>query len=86
VQPRDTGPAGYFLGFNIYRDRSARKLYMSQEHYFQSVLERFDLQDCNPARTPLPTGFRCHGATSTNKEPVVSDVYGRLSSNSLSED
>lgn len=28
----------------------------------------------------------CHEATSTNKEPVVSDVYGRLSSNSLSED
>jgi hypothetical protein len=27
---------------------------MSQEHYFQSILERFDLQDCNPARTPLP--------------------------------
>jgi hypothetical protein len=59
----DSGPAGYFLGFNIYRDRSARKLYMSQEHYFQSVLERFDLQDCNPARTPLPTGFRPVPAT-----------------------
>jgi hypothetical protein len=28
----------------------------------------------------------CRGATSTNKEPVVSDVDGRLSSNSLSED
>jgi hypothetical protein len=36
---------------------------MSQEHYFQSVLERFDLQDCNPARTPLPTGFRPVPAT-----------------------
>jgi hypothetical protein len=53
----DSGPAGYFLGFNIYRDRPTRMLYISQEHYFQSFLERFDLQDCNPARTPLPTGF-----------------------------
>jgi hypothetical protein len=35
----DSGPAGYFLGFNIYRDRATRKLYMSQEHYFQSILE-----------------------------------------------
>ena len=28
----------------------------------------------------------CQGATSTNKEPVVSDACGRPSSNSLSED
>jgi hypothetical protein len=45
----NSGPADYFLGFNIYRDRAARKLYTSQEHHFQSVLKRFDLQDCNPA-------------------------------------
>jgi hypothetical protein len=54
----DSGPAGYFLGFNIHRDRAAKKLYISREHYFQALLERFNLQDCNPAKTPLPTGFR----------------------------
>jgi hypothetical protein len=27
----DSGPAGYFLGFNIYRDRATWKLYISQE-------------------------------------------------------
>lgn len=54
----DSGPAGYFLGFNIHRVRQARKLYISQEHYFQALLERFDMQDCNPARIPLLTGFK----------------------------
>ena len=28
---RQHGPAGYFLGFNIYRDRPARKLHLSQQ-------------------------------------------------------
>ncbi len=55
----DSGPAGYFLGLNIYRDRPARKLYLSQQqHYLEAILDRFDLVDCNPARNPLPSGFR----------------------------
>ena len=59
----DSGPAGYFLGFNIHRDRQARKLHMSQEHYFETLLDRFDMKDCNPARNPLPTGFKSITAT-----------------------
>ncbi len=39
----DSGPAGYFLGFNIYRDRPARKLHLSQQHYLEAILDRFDL-------------------------------------------
>jgi hypothetical protein len=60
---------------------------------------RIDLSKCHKDRTiwiTSPPIFsliasklqpgKCHGATSSNKEPVVSDVYGRLSPNSLSED
>jgi len=57
----DSGPAGYFLGFNIYRDRPARKLHLSQQHYLEAILDRFDL--VNPARSPLPYGFRPIPAT-----------------------
>jgi len=53
----DSGPAGYSLGVTIYRDRPARKLYLSQQHYLEAILDRFDLIDCNPARSPLPSGF-----------------------------
>jgi len=42
------GPASYFLGFNIYRNRPAHKLYISQEHYIESLLSRFDMFECNP--------------------------------------
>ncbi len=59
----DSGAAGYFLGFNIPRDRPNKRLYMSQEHYMETILERFDMKDCNPTRTPLPSGFRAFPAT-----------------------
>ena len=59
----DSGPAGYFLGFNIHRDRLARKLYISQEHYLEALLDRHDMSSCNPARNPLPSGYRAVPAT-----------------------
>ena len=54
----DSGEANYFLGFNIHRNREAGKLYISQEHYLEALLDRFDLSTCNPARNPLPYNFR----------------------------
>jgi len=59
----DGGPASYFLGFNIHRDRPHKKLYVSQEHYIESVLERFDMSDSKPVKVPLPTSFRSIPAT-----------------------
>jgi hypothetical protein len=53
----DSGPVGYFLGFNLHRNRAGRKLYVSQEHYMQSLLEQFDLSSCNPSKIPFPSGF-----------------------------
>ena len=65
---KDSGPVSYFLGFNIHRDRTQNKLFMSQEHYLESILDRFGMSDCNPARTPLPTNFRPIPATDTEYE------------------
>jgi len=59
----DGGPASYFLGFNIFRDRPNRKLWISQEHYLTSVLERFDMLHCKPSKVPLPGGFKPTAAT-----------------------
>jgi hypothetical protein len=53
----DSGPAGYFPGSNIYRDRAAQNLYISQKYYFQSVLERFDqFPTCSGHRRGTWTG------------------------------
>ncbi len=71
----DFGPAGYFLGFNIYRDQPARKLHLSQQHYLEAILDRFDLVDCNPARSPLPYGFRPIPATDEEHQAARHRVY-----------
>jgi len=63
------------LGFNIYRDRPARKLRISQQHYLEAILDRFDLVDCNPARSPLPYGFRPIPATDEEHQAARHRAY-----------
>jgi hypothetical protein len=72
---KDGGPVNYFLGFNVYRDREARKLYLSQEHYIESLLERFDMATCNPAKTPLPATFTSSAATDAEHELAKHEPY-----------
>jgi hypothetical protein len=33
-----SGPVGYSIGFNVYRNCGERELYISQEHYLESLL------------------------------------------------
>jgi hypothetical protein len=60
---KDGGPVNYFLGFNVFRDREKRKLHISQEHYMEALLDRFDLTNANPARNPFPSHFKPVPAT-----------------------
>jgi hypothetical protein len=59
----DGGPVSYFLGFNVFRNRPERKLFVSQEHYIDAVMEHFNMADYTPVKTPLPTGFKSIPAT-----------------------
>lgn len=59
----DSGPVGYFLGFNIFRDQTKRELWISQEHYIEAILEKFGMSDCNTAKQPLWSTFKAQIAT-----------------------
>ena len=54
----DGGPVNYFLGINIYRDLPNKRLHLSQEHYLESLLQRFGMTYCHPSKTILPSNFR----------------------------
>src|SRR5579859_6935756 len=54
---KDLGIMKRFLGLEIERDSSGNVI-ISQKHYIERVLERFGMQDCKPAYTPLPTNLR----------------------------
>ncbi|KAI0995909.1 Copia protein, partial [Podosphaera aphanis] len=56
-QLEDLGPACYFLGVRITRDRPKKRIYLTQDAYARQILERFCLENCRPADTPIAAGF-----------------------------
>ena len=50
---KNQGPASYFLGVEILRDKANRLLYLSQRNYISEVLKHFDLDDFKNIKVPL---------------------------------
>ncbi|TFY51065.1 hypothetical protein EVJ58_g10757 [Rhodofomes roseus] len=67
-QMTDLGAVQRFLGLRIHRERSTRKLFVDQEDYLETVLERFGMSNCKEARTPLPAGANLLSSTETATE------------------
>ena len=55
---KELGETSSLLGVYIERDRSNRRLCISQQHYLEDVLERFKLGNMHPVSTPLDPGLR----------------------------
>ena len=55
---KDLGAAKKILGMEIQRDKKAGKLYLSQGHYLEKVLGRFNMDNCKAVSTPLAAHFR----------------------------
>jgi hypothetical protein len=49
----DLGEIHYILGIRVTRDRQAQTITLNQTAYFNNILSRFGMQDCNPVHTPL---------------------------------
>ncbi|KAK2070506.1 hypothetical protein P8C59_004993 [Phyllachora maydis] len=49
----DLGPAAYFLGMQIIRDRPNRRLWLNQLQYIEEAVSRFNLADSKPISIPL---------------------------------
>ena len=54
----DQGPISYILGVSVTRDRSNRILRLQQTRYIHSLLERFNMVDCNPTCTPADPSIK----------------------------
>ena len=51
----DLGDVHWLLGMEISRDRAG--IHISQERYIRELLERFGMNDCKPASTPMQVGL-----------------------------
>jgi hypothetical protein len=49
----DMGPASLYLGIRITRDRSRRKLWLSQKSYCLELLRVWNMSNCTTATTPM---------------------------------
>ncbi|KAE8667060.1 Retrovirus-related Pol polyprotein from transposon TNT 1-94 [Hibiscus syriacus] len=65
---KDFGSANKILGMQIYRDRTNRKIWLSQKNYLKKILSRFNMQDCKPISTPLPINFKLSSSMSPGSE------------------
>jgi hypothetical protein len=74
----DGGPVNYFLGFNVFRDQTQRKLYVSQEHHMEALLDKFDLTNANPARNPFPANFILIPATDADHALAAHEPYPQM--------
>ena len=65
-QMKDLGPASSYLGIWITRDRNTQAIWIDQQAYIENALKRFELQDANSTKTPLPAGIHLE----RSEEPV----------------
>ena len=72
---KDCGLANHFLGFDILHNRPNKQLFISQELL---VLLRFDMDDINTVKQPLPTGFQSIAATDEEHEVAKHLPYAKV--------
>ncbi|KAL6346564.1 hypothetical protein AAG906_000182 [Vitis piasezkii] len=53
---KDMGEATYVIGIEIFHDRSRGLLGLSQNRYIETILERFDMENCSASVAPIQKG------------------------------
>jgi len=65
---KDLEEAKKILGMEISRDRSACKLWLSQENYVLEMLEKFNMAEARPITTLLACHFRLSSSECPNSQ------------------
>jgi hypothetical protein len=52
------GATNFIMGMEIKRDRATRKLWLNHKKYIETIFKRFNMQDCEPLKVPIPVGER----------------------------
>ena len=52
----DLGPASYFVGVRIVRDRENKTVSLCQDAYIKKILKKYGMEKCKAAPTPMASG------------------------------
>ena len=69
---RDLGPATFYLGMDIHRDRSTRKISLTQSRLITDLLEKYGMAECKPVSTPLSAATKL----TKDGEPLDTTIHG----------
>jgi hypothetical protein len=51
---KDLSASNFILGMEIKRDQKKRKLWLNHRKYVETILQRFNMQECKPIKVPIP--------------------------------
>jgi hypothetical protein len=71
---KDGGDLNWMLGIKVTRDRKNRTIRLSQQAYAERILERFNMGDCNAAKTPLLPGQKFSTSDQPKTDEEVNDM------------
>jgi hypothetical protein len=55
---KDLGASNFILGMEIKRDRKRRKNWLNQRKYVETILQRFNMQECKPVKVLILVGVK----------------------------
>jgi len=76
-ETRDLGPVKRFLGVDVHRPDPTGAIFINQGIYARQVLHEFEMQNCNPVKTPLNPSIKLHKRL--DEEPAADgEPYRRM--------
>ena len=72
---KDLGEIHYCLGVQVERDKDNKRMKLHQAQYLTNLLEKFGMQDCKPAATPVDQSTKL---LPNEGEPVEKEKYQAL--------
>ena len=55
---KDLSATNLILGMEIKGNHADMKLWLNQRKYIETILHRFNMQECKPVKVPIPVGVR----------------------------
>lgn len=71
---KDLGPVQNLLGMQIHRNRKQGKISINQAAYVDNILRKFNMYECNPARTSLDPNQRLDKSMAPKTPDEVKDM------------
>ena len=74
----DLGEVKQFLGLHIVRDRLKKTISITQSHYIERMLMRFDMAKCKPVYTPLAAGTTLIANDNPDANSMLTSHYQQI--------